>query len=48
MKDFIPYAFGVFVGIWIAGNQIPNWLFWTTVVLWALGQATLKVRIKYK
>lgn len=48
MKDLIPYAFGVFVGIWIASNQIPNWLFWLTVILFAIGQAVLKVKIKYR
>lgn len=46
MKSIIPYAFGVFVGIWISTDHIPNWLFWVTVVLFGIGQATLKIRIK--
>lgn len=48
MKDSFPYAFGVFVGIWIASNSIPNWLFWPVLILTVLVQTTVKFKIKYK
>lgn len=48
MKDFFSYAFGVFTGMWIASNSIPNWLFWSVFILIALVQVSVKFKIKYK